>query len=85
MLPFLQKLIRILDRRQTEYFLFLSLGVMGTAPLVTIFFPSLFLSPYFTSGMIGVNIGMVVLGYYLERCYPMTKQTASDSPLQKWL
>lgn len=72
-LPILQRLAKSLTRRQLEYLLFLSLGVLGTAPLISIFFPSFALSGYFTAGLIGPYIGQVLLGYYIERYVPMTK------------
>lgn len=37
MLPILQRLAKALDKRRMEYLLFLSLGVLGTAPLISIF------------------------------------------------
>lgn len=71
MLPILQKLAGALSKRQLEYTLFLSLGVLGTAPLLSVFFPGFSLSPYFTAGLIGPYLGQVLLGYYIERHVPM--------------
>lgn len=72
-LPILQKLVKVLDRRQLEYLLFLSVGILGTAPLVTVFFPDVRLSANFTSGLAGAYIGQVLLGYYIERYVPMKR------------
>lgn len=70
LLPILQRLVKALDRRYMGYLLFLSLGVLGTVPLI----PSFKLSPYFISGLIGPPIGLVLLGCYIERYVPMTKR-----------
>lgn len=70
MLPILQTLVKALTRRQLEYLLFLSLGILGTVPLI----PSFNLSGFFTAGLIGPYIGQVVLGYYIEKYIPMTKK-----------
>ncbi len=70
MLPILQKLVKVLDRQYLGYLLFLSVGVLGTVPLI----PFLKLSPHFIAGLIGPPIGLVLLGYYIERYVPMTKR-----------
>lgn len=75
LLPILQRLVKALSKRQLEYLLFLSLGVLGTAPLVTIFFPDLRLSGNFTAGLVGPYIGQVLLGYYLERYLTVNKRS----------
>lgn len=75
LLPILQRLVKALSKRQLEYLLFLSLGVLGTAPLVTIFFPDLRLSGNFTAGLIGPYIGQVLLGYYMERYLTVNKRS----------
>jgi len=71
MLPILQKLAKALSKRQLEYLLFISLGVLGTAPLI----PSFSLFYMFTAGLIGPYIGQVLLGYYIEKYVPLTKRT----------
>ena len=73
MLPILQKLIKVLNKRHLQYLLFFSLVVTGTASLLTIFVPRLWLSDYFTVGLIGPYIGLVLLGYYLEEYVPMKR------------
>ena len=70
LLPILQRLVKALDKRRLEYLLFLSLGVLGTAPLI----PAFELSPFFAAGLVGPYIGQVLLGYYIERYVPMTKK-----------
>lgn len=67
LLPILQRLVKTLNKRSLEYLLFLSIGILGTAPLIK-------LSPLFISGLIGVYIGQVLLGYYIERYLPLTKK-----------
>lgn len=70
LLPILQKLVKALNQRQLAYLLFLSLGILGTVPLI----PAFKLSSYFTAGLIGPYIGQVLLGYYIERYVPLTKK-----------
>lgn len=74
MLPILQKLVKSLDKQQLKYLLILSLGILGTAPLISIFFSDFQLSGDFSVGLIGVYIGQVLLGYFIEQYVPMTKQ-----------
>lgn len=74
MLPILQKLSQALDRRRLEYLLFLSLGVCGTAPLISVFYPDFALYYNFTAGLTGAYIGQVLLGYYIEEYVPMTRK-----------
>ncbi len=70
LLPILQKLVKALTKRQLEYLLFLSLGILGTAPLI----PSFDLASLFVAGLIGPYIGQVLLGYYIEHYVPLTKR-----------
>lgn len=74
LLPILQRLVKALTRRQLEYLLFLSLGVCGTAPLVSVFFPDFSLNGDFTVALIGPYIGQVLLGYYIERYVSMNRR-----------
>lgn len=75
LLPVLQRLVKALSKRQLEYVLFLSLGVLGILPLINIFFPSFQVSGYFTSALFGPYIGIVLMGYYIERYLPVTRKT----------
>ncbi len=70
LLPILQKLVKVLSKRQLEYLLFISMGILGTVPLIQ----SFKLHPMFTAGLIGPYIGQVLLGYYIEKYVPMTKR-----------
>ncbi len=70
LLPILQKLAKALSKWQLEYLLFLSLGILGTVPLI----PSFNLHYMFIAGLIGPYIGQVLLGYYIEHYVPMTKR-----------
>lgn len=71
MLPLLQRFVRTLDRRYTRYFLLISLGLLGAVP----FIPDFRLNYYFQAALIGPYIGLVVLGYYIERFLPVTRRT----------
>lgn len=66
-LPVLQKLVKALSRRQLEYLLLLSLGLNGLLPLIAVFAPGLAVSGFFYQGLVGPYLGLVLLGYYLER------------------
>lgn len=73
MLPILQRLAKALDKRQLGYLLFFSVGVSGTTPLITVFFPEFTVVNYFPT-LIGTYAGQVLLGYFIERYVPMTKR-----------
>lgn len=74
MLPILQRLVKALDKKLLQYLLVISLCISGTVPLISILFPNFQLSGNFTAGLIGVYIGQVLLGYYIEQYLPLTKK-----------
>ncbi|MCM1150342.1 MAG: acyltransferase [Butyricicoccus sp.] len=71
MLPLLQRFVKALDRGYTRYLLLISLGLPGAVP----FIPDFRLNYYFQAALIGPYIGLVVLGYYVERYVPVTRRT----------
>lgn len=65
--PILQKLVKALNKREIEWMLFLSVGVLGAVPLIHLFIPSFGLSWYFTSVLFSTYIGVLICGYYIEK------------------
>lgn len=66
LLPILQRLVKALNKGQVEYILFLSLGVLGTLPLIRAFFSDFRINGYLTMALFSPYVGMVLLGYYIE-------------------
>lgn len=79
LLPLFQKMIQVFDQKDLGWLLFLTMGVMGTAPLLPIFFPSLSLHPDFTAPLFSPYIGAVFCGYYMEHYIPNTRKTFAIS------
>ena len=66
LLPILQKLTKVLEKRDLQWLLFLSVGVLGITPLVQLFVPEFKISGYFAGVLFSNYIGMVLCGYYIE-------------------
>lgn len=79
LLPLMQKLASSLDRQGLEWLLILSVGFMGTLPILTAFFPSFSLHPSFTAPLVSSYVGTVFCGYYIERYVPNTRKTFAVS------
>lgn len=75
LLPILRRMAAALSKRQLEYVLFLSLGVLGVLPLIRIFFPEFRTYGYLTTALFSPYVGMVLLGHYIEQYVPNTKRS----------
>ncbi len=66
LLPLMQRMAKAFSKKATLYFIILSVGVLGLIPLVDIFFH---ISPhhYVTDSFFPVHLGIVFLGYYIEK------------------
>lgn len=65
MLPILQRAAAALSKNQIRLLLFISLGVIGGLPLISIFF-NVTPNYFFMQAFINPYIGMVFAGYYIE-------------------
>ncbi|MDO4747803.1 MAG: acyltransferase [Eubacteriales bacterium] len=73
LLPILQRMANAFSKRTTEYFIILSMGVMGIIPLITLFFD---ITPhhYLTDMFFAPHLGIVFAGYYIEKYLKLSKK-----------
>ncbi len=74
LLPLLQRFAAALDKGSLFWLLFLSMGIMGTAPLLHILVPNISICPYFTNVLFSPYLGVVFCGYYIHRYMRMDKR-----------
>lgn len=74
LLPLLQRMTAALGKRALEWLLFMTIGVMGALPLLSVAFPSFAIHPDFTAPLFSPYIGAVFCGYYIEHYVPNTKK-----------
>lgn len=67
LLPILQKMVKALNKRDLQWIMFLSVGLLGTISLLKLFFPSFGVSGYFTGVLFSTYIGIYLCGYYIEK------------------
>ncbi len=74
LLPLMQRMAQAFSKRATMYFVVLSMGVMGAIPLIDIFFD---IKPhhYLTDMFFPVHLGIVFMGYYIEKYMNVTKKS----------
>ena len=60
-------MVKVISKRELQWLLFLSIGILGTIPLIRIFIPSFGISGYFTGVLFSTYIGLVLWGYYIEQ------------------
>ena len=75
LLPILQKMVRALNKRELQWILFLSVGLLGTISLLKLFFPSFGVSGYFTGVLFSTYIGVYLCGYYAEKYICLNRST----------
>lgn len=80
MLPILQKLAQVLSKKETQLFLLISLVIGGGIPLFTIF-TGFAVYPKFLSVLFSPYLGIMFLGYYIEKYVTITKAKAWISAL----
>lgn len=73
LLPLMQRMANAFSKRATMYFVVLSMGVMGFIPLMNIFFK---ITPhhYVTDMFFPVHLGIVFMGYYIEKYMKIDKK-----------
>ena len=74
LLPLMQRMAQTFSKRATMYFVVLSMGVLGFIPLMEIFFK---IRPhhYITDMFFPVHLGVVFMGYYIEKYMVINKKT----------
>lgn len=78
LLPVLQRMAQVFSKNATRYFIFLSMGVMGLIPIIKIFFG---ITPhhYITDMFFAPSLGIVFMGYYIEKYMKIDKKTFAFS------
>ncbi len=69
MMPILQKLSSALTKKDTAYFLAVSLVFLGTAPIVTGLFPALRYNSAFSLPLFSTYLGLVLLGRCIHESF----------------
>lgn len=72
-LPLLQTFAATLSKRQLQWLLFLSLGVLGVCPMFSLLL-GIGISFLSADGLIGPYFGMVFAGYYMEHHMDITRR-----------
>lgn len=67
LLPILQKMVKALNKRDLQWVIFLSAGILGTIPLIHTFIPSFGIAEEFTCVLFSSYIGIFLCEYYIER------------------
>ena len=66
MLPWLQRLVKAMQRRDLLYLIILSVGLSAGWPLVTHYVPQLAMSGYFSVPLFAVFLGIFFAGHYVH-------------------
>lgn len=74
MLPLLQSIAKALPKQKIKYLIMLSVGVLGTIPLITLF-TEYKLNSYLTNPFFVTSVGLVFLGFYIEKYMIINKTT----------
>ena len=67
MMPFLQKLVAKLNKREMQIFIFISLFVKGTMPIIEHIWPQFTYSRLFDFAIFDSYIGMLMIGCYMKK------------------
>ncbi len=74
-LPILQKISKVLDKKELEYLLFLTLVIGGLVPMLPVF-TEFTINKNFSAVLFSPYIGMVFAGYYIEKYVDINKTIA---------
>ncbi|MBR2715827.1 MAG: acyltransferase family protein, partial [Ruminococcus sp.] len=80
LLPLFQRMANAFSKKATAYLIFLSVFVMGTLPLISIFY-NFNLSAYFTVNFFAPTIGVIFAGYFVEHYLKINKAIVAISLL----
>ena len=72
LLPIMQRMAKAFSKNATLYFIAISMGILGLIPVLNIFFQ---ISPhhYITDTFFPVHLGIVFMGYYIEKYMKIDK------------
>lgn len=73
-LPLMQRIAQAFSKKAIQYLIIISVGVFGIVPLIDIFF-HIPIHHDFTDPLFPVHIGVVFLGYYIEKYMKIDKTT----------
>lgn len=73
LLPILQRMAQAFSKNATRYFIVLSVGVMGLIPLINLFF-NIKPTHYVTDMFFMPHLGIVFMGYYIEKYMKIDKK-----------
>lgn len=72
MLPLFQTMAKAFSKQKVQYLIILSVGVMGTLPLLTLF-TEFTLNPYITDAFFVTIVGLIFMGFYIEKYMVISK------------
>ena len=73
LLPLMQRMAHAFSKKATLYFVILSMGIMGFIPLMDLFF-KIIPHHYVTDSFFPVHLGIVFMGYYIEKYMKIDKK-----------
>lgn len=73
MMPLLQRMMTQMRARDMRYFLLFAVGVCGASYAVALLWPDLRPNQWLTLPLFSCYIGMLIQGYYLDRCVEKRK------------
>lgn len=74
MMPFLQKLVSVLDKRDCEVIIGLSLLINGVWPILEHWCPELTATELFDFALFDSYVGMLMIGYYIKKYVVASKK-----------
>ncbi len=75
-LPFLQKMVSVFDKKDFKYFIFLTIFVLGTIPLLNHYFVNFDISGHVKAVIFNTNIGLFIAGFYIHKIIKPNKKVA---------
>ena len=79
MMPFLQKFVSVLNKRDCEILILLSLGINGVWPIFEHWNPALIASDEFNFALFDSYICMLLIGYYIKKYVVQSKKLLTAS------
>lgn len=74
MLPFIQKMVANMDKKDCEIFIGLSFLIYGTWPIIEYWFPQLTYSRLFDFAIFDSYVGLLMMGHYMKKYVTPSKQ-----------
>ncbi len=73
MIPIIQRMVSNFKKLDLKYFIFFSLVVCGSMPILNYYFPNTIYSSNFDLFLFNVYLGLIFTGYYIENYMKITK------------